>query len=221
MDENNQQNKEDVNSAFKTPNDGAVNSNNQPQNIFEDIQRQQEGSINNAPDPRLTINSVDDSGMPESSENMNAEVPPTTSYSDNSPQPQAMPQEGSPVSTPPTGVSLPQQPQQSSGAYVQTGDLPEEVKKWNWGAFLLSWIWGIGNGVWISLIAIIPAASLIMSIILGIKGGEWAWKTGKFTSIESFVATQKAWTKWGAVVFIAFFVVGLILPLVLALMSFR
>lgn len=204
MDENNQQTKDDANLAFKTPNDGVESSNNQPQNIFEDIQKKQEVSINNAPDPRLTINSVDDSGMPETSENIKTEASPTTNYSENPPQPQASTQEGSPVSIPPTGVSLPQQSQQGSGAYGQTVDVPEEAKKWNWGAFWLNWIWGIGNGVWISLIAIIPAATLVMAIILGIKGGELAWKTGRFSSLEQFQAIQKKWAVWGLVIFVMF-----------------
>ncbi len=100
----------------------------------------------------------------------------------------------------PTGVQVP--------ASVIAGDqsqqftsssIPDEVKKWNWGAFLLTWIWGIGNGVFISLIALIPGAGFIMAIILGIKGGEWAWQTGRFASVEEYKKKQKAWAMWGIV----------------------
>ncbi len=45
-------------------------------------------------------------------------------------------------------------------------ELPSELNKFNWGAFLLTWIWGIGNGVWLALwiFAFYP----IQWIILGI-----------------------------------------------------
>ena len=33
--------------------------------------------------------------------------------------------------------------------------VPKEVHGWNWGAFLLNWIWGIGNNVWLALLALI------------------------------------------------------------------
>jgi hypothetical protein len=82
--------------------------------------------------------------------------------------------------------------------------VPPEIQQWNWGAFLMTWIWGIGNNVWISLIAllnIIPyigwIASLVMSIILGIRGSEWAWQNKKWDSIEHFNLIQRRWMWWG------------------------
>ena len=30
--------------------------------------------------------------------------------------------------------------------------VPNEVKKWNWGDFWLTWIWGIGNKSYISFL---------------------------------------------------------------------
>ena len=67
--------------------------------------------------------------------------------------------------------------------------VPEEVAdKFNWGAFLLSWIWGLGNKSYITLtmlatvvLAFIPfvgmfvgLAQLGLAIWFGIKGNEWA-----------------------------------------------
>jgi hypothetical protein len=80
---------------------------------------------------------------------------------------------------------------QGKGAAV-----PPEVRGWNWGAFLLNWIWGMGNGVWIALLTFILGP--IMSIILGIKGNEWAWRNKKWDSVEKFKKTQRAWT-WSGV----------------------
>ena len=31
----------------------------------------------------------------------------------------------------------------------QMSVISPEIKGWNWGALILGWIWGIGNGVWI------------------------------------------------------------------------
>lgn len=82
--------------------------------------------------------------------------------------------------------------------------VPPEVKRWSWGGFLLTWIWGIGNNVWISLLAllsIIPwvgwIAGLTMRIILGIRGNEWAWQRKKWDSIEHFNQIQRRWMWWG------------------------
>jgi hypothetical protein len=78
--------------------------------------------------------------------------------------------------------------------------LPPELKGFNWGAFFLTWIWGIGNGVWISFLALI--LGIIWSIVLGIKGNEWAWQHKKWNSVEHFKKTQKIWSKWGVGLFI-------------------
>lgn len=75
--------------------------------------------------------------------------------------------------------------------------IPEEIRGWNWGAFFLNWIWGIGNSVWIALLALIPYAGFIMAIVLGIKGSEWAWQKKKWDSVEHFKRTQSTWAKWG------------------------
>ena len=77
--------------------------------------------------------------------------------------------------------------------------IPAEIRGWNWGAFLLNWIWGIGNSVWIALLALILGP--IMAIILGVKGNEWAWRNKKWNSVEHFKKTQQVWT-WVGVVFI-------------------
>jgi hypothetical protein len=92
---------------------------------------------------------------------------------------------------------------------VQTAmEVPEEVKGLNWGAFLLNWIWAIGNQVWIGLLALVPCINLFVAIYLLIKGNELAW-TGprQWDSVEQFQAVQAAWTKWGVIILI----VGIVL----------
>lgn len=88
--------------------------------------------------------------------------------------------------------------------------VPNEIKGWNWGAFLLSWIWAIGNNVWWGLLALIPSAGLIMSIVLGIKGSEWAWQNKRWDSVHHFKKTQSTWAKWGIILFVAVTAIGFV-----------
>ena len=75
--------------------------------------------------------------------------------------------------------------------------IPIEITGWNWGAFLLSWIWGASNKVWISLLCLIPYVGFVMVFVLGVKGNEWAWRNKRWDSIEHFQRTQRAWAWWG------------------------
>ena len=80
--------------------------------------------------------------------------------------------------------------------------VPNEIMGWNWGAFLLNWLWSMDNRVWIGLLCFIPYVGIIMSIVLGMKGNEWAWQNKKWESIEHFKRTQATWTKWGVILFL-------------------
>jgi Cytochrome oxidase complex assembly protein 1 len=78
-------------------------------------------------------------------------------------------------------------------------DVPPEVRRWNWGAFFLHWIWGIGNNTFIALLMFVPVVNLVMPFVLGAKGGEWAWRNTKWDSLEHFQRVQRLWAIWGAV----------------------
>jgi len=88
------------------------------------------------------------------------------------------------------------------------GPVPEEIKGWNWGAFWLHWIWGIGNSVWISFVVLVLGP--IWQIYLGVKGNELAWQNRKFESVQQFKDTQAAWAKWGWIIFIISVVANLL-----------
>jgi hypothetical protein len=77
---------------------------------------------------------------------------------------------------------------------VKDGSIPWEIRGWNWGAFGLSWIWGLGNDTYISLLALIPIVNIVMMFVLGARGNEWAWRNGHWDSIEHFKAVQRRWT---------------------------
>ncbi len=84
--------------------------------------------------------------------------------------------------------------------------IPPEIDRWNWGAFFLTWIWGIGNNTFIALLALIPIfGTFIMPFVLGAKGSGWAWRDGRWDSIEHFKRVQRSWAIWGAVIYIVAF----------------
>jgi hypothetical protein len=66
---------------------------------------------------------------------------------------------------------------------IQQTTLPPGVAGWSWGACLLSWVWAIGNKVWIGLLALLPFVNIVMFFVLGFKGREWAWKSGQWESV--------------------------------------
>ncbi|MBA4493071.1 ribonuclease G [Paenactinomyces guangxiensis] len=99
-------------------------------------------------------------------------------------------------------------------------EVPAEVKKWNWGAFFLGWIWGIGNSVWISLLTLIPVVNIVMMFVLGAKGSEWAWKAKQWESVAHFKRVQRIWGWVGFAIFIVGIIFGFIyLAAVIALIS--
>ena len=104
------------------------------------------------------------------------------------------------------------QPQYANNSGTGVGPVPPEVRGWNWGAFFWSWIWGVANGVWVSLL--ICLLGIIGSIWLGAKGSEMAWAKRRFDSVEQFKSTQRAWATWGWVLFALNFIVVVIIALV-------
>lgn len=83
---------------------------------------------------------------------------------------------------------------------AQLKKLPPGVEGWNWGAFWLSWIWGIRFRVWISLLALVPYVGLVMIFILGAKGSEWAWEKNQWSSVEDFQKSRRRWNIAGNII---------------------
>jgi hypothetical protein len=87
--------------------------------------------------------------------------------------------------------------------------LPPGVARWSWGAFWLNWIWAIFNRVWIGLLALIPLVNIVMAFVLGFKGREWAWKSGRWQSVEHFEQVQRKWNLAGWIVIAVALVLGI------------
>lgn len=91
---------------------------------------------------------------------------------------------------------------QHCGEWINRNDenFPEELKRFNWGAFLLNWIWGLWHKKYITLLyfvaCIIPVLGpLAISIWFGVAGNRWAWKSKNWESIEQFNEIQRNWVK--------------------------
>lgn len=90
--------------------------------------------------------------------------------------------------------------------------VPDEIKGWSWGGFLWTWIWAIGNNTWIGLLALIPLPfiGLIMAIVLGVNGREWAWKNKHWNSVEDFKKTQRNWVKWWFIIVVPLIILAFV-----------
>ena len=106
---------------------------------------------------------------------------------------------------------------QSTHDVTSTNVVPQEIKKWNWGAFCFNWLWGVFNGVYWPLVLIVvnfipyigPVISFGICIALGINGSEWAWKGKSWSSVEEFKRVQHKWAVAVLWVFGISFVLGL------------
>jgi serine/threonine protein kinase len=86
------------------------------------------------------------------------------------------------------------------GINNMTEQIPDEIQGWNWGAFLLPWLWLWTNQVWAGLFCFVPQVGWITTIALGAKGNEWAWKSRRWRSIQHFKEHQRGWAIAGLLV---------------------
>ena len=124
----------------------------------------------------------------------------------------------------------PQQPYAQYPRGINAGfgqPLPEEVRKrFNWGAFFFSWIWGLNHKQPILLVGLvcgcIPYLGIIavlgIQIWAGINGNKWAWDSGRFGSLTEMEECQLIWAKWALGLFI-FQVLAIILLVGVSLAS--
>ncbi len=89
---------------------------------------------------------------------------------------------------------------QNSSGTGKFAEVPFEIRGWNWGAFLLSWIWGLANNSYIALLCLIPVVNIVMIFVLGANGSKWAWQNKKWDSIEHFKRVQKNWAVAGFII---------------------
>jgi len=91
--------------------------------------------------------------------------------------------------------------QQNTSGQGKASVVPAEIRGWNWGAFLLNWIWGLGNSTYIALLMFVPLVNIVMLFVLGAKGNEWAWRNRLWRDVQHFKSTQRKWA-WAGLVFV-------------------
>lgn len=113
-------------------------------------------------------------------------------------------------------ADTPQAPPPQQEPQAAPGDaVPPEIQGFNIAAFLMNWVWCLGNRLWVwgivvlivAFIPIVQIANLGIAIYLGIKGNELSWKTGRFTNVQQFKDTQRVW----AIVSIVLLCLGVLL----------
>ncbi len=100
---------------------------------------------------------------------------------------------------------------QNTSGQGNSAIVPAEIKRWNWGAFLLNWIWGIGNNTLIALLVFVPLLGIVMPFVVGAKGSAWAWQNKKWDSVEQFRTVQRQWAKWGVILWLSIIIMMAVL----------
>ena len=103
-------------------------------------------------------------------------------------------------------------------------EYPPIIEAWNWGAFSLSWIWGIFNGLYWPIIIIVlnfipyigVFISLCICVMLGKNGNLYAWRKAKQEgdSVGHFTYIQSKWNtagQFGVIVYMFFLLVLLMI----------
>lgn len=120
------------------------------------------------------------------------------------------------------------------------------LRNFNWGAFLLNWIWALSYKQYVYAIIIIVLSSIgeiirisnnhnlwfrfsadivciyISIFILGRKGNIIAWKTygDQFGTVDNMLAAQKRWAHWGYGLLILALVI-VIIAIIIGVLSFQ
>lgn len=81
-------------------------------------------------------------------------------------------------------------------------EIPQEIRKWNWGAFMYNIFWGIGNKSYLTLLCLVPLLNIVWVFVCGVKGNEWAWKNGNYSNPKEFLLVQSTWSRAGLATFI-------------------
>lgn len=95
-----------------------------------------------------------------------------------------------------------------SFAETPSAEPPASALRWNWGAFVMTPIWGLANRVYPALLSLVPFVGLPVSVWAGLRGGRSSWKHNPWRDEEHYRQVQATWTRL-ALVFLCAFVVGI------------
>jgi hypothetical protein len=84
----------------------------------------------------------------------------------------------------------------------------ERLRRFSWGAFAFTWLWGLWHGKpglllmipfgWMMRIAgsppiVVSSILLVIDVWIGTQGNQWAWESERFETLEEMAACQDAW----------------------------
>ncbi len=93
-----------------------------------------------------------------------------------------------------------------------SAETPNNLNQWNWGAFLTTWIWGLANNSYLTLLALIPGFGFIWAFVCGLKGNEWAWQNKKWSNIEEFNNIQRKWATFSSIIISTILIFSILVP---------
>ncbi|HUQ21787.1 MAG TPA: hypothetical protein VM049_02125 [Gaiellaceae bacterium] len=95
---------------------------------------------------------------------------------------------------------------------AETAGSKPQLDRWNWGAAFFSWIWALGHKLWLYALLgfVLNFIPIVPFVLFGLKGNDWAWASGNYSSVDDLRATERKWAIAALIVFliaIALFVV--------------
>lgn len=74
----------------------------------------------------------------------------------------------------------------------------EQLKKWNWAAFMFVPVWTLANKLekW-TVLFFIPVVNFFVMFYMGYKGNRLAFARSNIRSVSEFMKLQEYWNKWG------------------------
>jgi len=87
------------------------------------------------------------------------------------------------------------------------GPIPSRMRRWNWGAFVFTWIWASQHGIstgWIVVMVLLslgPPLNLVQAVYMGLMGNRMAWRFRHFAGSEEFEQTERSWGRAALAVF--------------------
>ena len=115
------------------------------------------------------------------------------------PSPPVTAQQPAPYAPPPGQAGAAGANYQNNSGMGEASVLPAELQGFSWAGLFGSWIWGLGNNVWIGLLCLVPCLGFFMRFYLGARGNEMAWKSKQWESVQAFRSAQTLWGVLGGV----------------------
>lgn len=106
---------------------------------------------------------------------------------------------------------------------TEHADARPRLRKFNWGAFFLTWIWAIGNKTFnkltllLLILCVIPYIGPLCAVGLmfysGLTGNDRAWKSKNWRDPEHFNEVQRRWAFVGVTQFVVALLFMISVPL--------